>query len=99
MAAAIWPVRPAAAPAFCFHLGDVIYNFGEAEYYYDQFYEPFRAYDRPIFAIPGNHDGAVTYTHGGAAAGRADPAGVHRQLLHRDAARSPRMPAVWRARR
>ena len=55
----------AAAPAFCFHLGDVIYNFGEAEYYYDQFYEPFRAYDRPIFAIPGNHDGAVTYTHGG----------------------------------
>jgi Calcineurin-like phosphoesterase len=52
-------------PAFFFHLGDVIYNFGEAEYYYDQFYEPFRAYDRPIFAIPGNHDGAVTYTHGG----------------------------------
>ena len=43
----------------------MIYNFGEAEYYYDQFYEPFRAYDRPIFAIPGNHDGAVTYTHGG----------------------------------
>jgi hypothetical protein len=47
------------APAFFFHLGDVIYNFGEAQYYYDQFYEPFRAYDRPIFAIPGNHDGAV----------------------------------------
>ena len=55
----------ANVPAFFFHLGDVIYNFGEAEYYYDQFYEPFRAYDRPIFAIPGNHDGAVTYTHGG----------------------------------
>ena len=55
------------APAFCFHLGDVIYNFGEAEYYYDQFYEPFREYDRPIFAIPGNHDGAVTYTNGGSA--------------------------------
>ena len=54
-----------AARAFCFHLGDVIYNFGEAGYYYDQFYEPFRAYDRPIFAIPGNHDGAVTYTNGG----------------------------------
>jgi hypothetical protein len=53
------------APAFFFHLGDVIYNFGEAGYYYDQFYEPFRAYDRPIFAIPGNHDGAVTYTAGG----------------------------------
>jgi hypothetical protein len=48
-----------SAPAFFFHLGDVIYNFGEAQYYYDQFYEPFRAYDRPIFAIPGNHDGMV----------------------------------------
>ena len=46
-------------PAFFFHLGDVVYNFGEAQYYYDQFYEPFRAYDRPIFAIPGNHDGMV----------------------------------------
>jgi len=55
----------AAVPAFFFHLGDVIYNFGEGDYYYDQFYEPFRAYDRPIFAIPGNHDGAVTYTNGG----------------------------------
>src|SRR3954451_528899 len=49
----------ADAPAFFFHLGDVIYNFGEGQYYYDQFYEPFRNYDRPIFAIPGNHDGAV----------------------------------------
>ena len=47
------------APAFFFHLGDVVYNFGEAQYYYDQFYEPFRAYDRPIFAIPGNHDGSL----------------------------------------
>ena len=46
-------------PAFFFHLGDVVYNFGEGQYYYDQFYEPFRAYDRPIFAIPGNHDGIV----------------------------------------
>jgi calcineurin-like phosphoesterase family protein len=46
-------------PAFFIHLGDVIYNFGEAQYYYDQFYEPFRGYDRPIFAIPGNHDGSV----------------------------------------
>jgi hypothetical protein len=48
-----------AGPAFFFHLGDVVYNFGEAQYYYDQFYEPYRSYDRPIFAIPGNHDGAV----------------------------------------
>ena len=49
----------AAGPAFLFHLGDVVYNFGEGQYYYDQFYEPFRRYDRPIFAIAGNHDGAV----------------------------------------
>jgi hypothetical protein len=47
------------APAFFFHLGDIIYNFGEGQYYYDQLYEPFRNYDRPIFAIPGNHDGMV----------------------------------------
>jgi len=46
-------------PSFFFHLGDVIYNFGEGQYYYDQFYEPYREYDRPIFAIPGNHDGMV----------------------------------------
>ena len=52
-------VAGATGPAFFFHLGDVVYNFGEAQYYYDQFYEPFRAYDRPIFAIPGNHDGMV----------------------------------------
>jgi Icc-related predicted phosphoesterase len=50
---------PADAPAFLFHLGDVIYNFGETEFYYDQFYEPFRNYNAPIFAIPGNHDGLI----------------------------------------
>jgi hypothetical protein len=53
-------------PAFLFLLGDVVYNFGEAQYYYDQVYEPFRAYDRPIFAIPGNHDAAV-FGHGSSA--------------------------------
>jgi hypothetical protein len=46
-------------PAFLYHLGDVVYNFGEARYYYDQFYEPFRAYSAPIFAIPGNHDSFI----------------------------------------
>ncbi len=49
----------ATAPSFFFHLGDIVYNFGEAEYYYEQFYDPFRGYDRPIFAIPGNHDGMI----------------------------------------
>ncbi len=43
-------------PSFLFHLGDVVYNFGESAYYYDEFYEPYRNYPAPIFAIPGNHD-------------------------------------------
>ena len=46
-------------PFFFFHLGDVIYSFGEAQYYYDQFYEPCRDYPAPIVAIAGNHDGMV----------------------------------------
>lgn len=64
MAADVAAVPPGGiAPAFFFHLGDVVYHFGEGRYYYDQFYEPFRAYDRPIFAIPGNHDGMVFGLH------------------------------------
>jgi hypothetical protein len=46
-------------PLFLFHLGDVIYSFGEGQYYYDQFYEPYRDYPAPIVAIAGNHDGMV----------------------------------------
>jgi hypothetical protein len=46
-------------PSFFFHLGDVVYSFGESEYYYDQFYDPYRNYLAPIFAIAGNHDGMV----------------------------------------
>ena len=52
--------EPAAAlPQFFYHLGDIVYSFGEHKYYYDQFYEAFRNYPRPIVAIPGNHDGIV----------------------------------------
>jgi len=47
-------------PSFLFHLGDVVYDFGESQYYYDQFYDPFRNYPLPIFAVPGNHDSFVT---------------------------------------
>lgn len=50
---------PATVPTFFYHLGDVVYSFGEARYYYDQFYEPYREYPAPIFTIPGNHDGLV----------------------------------------
>jgi hypothetical protein len=46
-------------PLFFFHLGDVVYSFGEAQYYYDQFYEPYRDYPGPIVALAGNHDGMV----------------------------------------
>ncbi len=51
-----------AVPRFYFHLGDVVYSFGEHTYYYDQFYDAFRNYPAPIFAIPGNHDGLVAPT-------------------------------------
>jgi hypothetical protein len=46
-------------PAFLYQLGDVVYDFGESRYYYDQFYDPFRNYPGPVFAIPGNHDSFV----------------------------------------
>jgi hypothetical protein len=45
--------------AFCYHLGDVVYYFGQEQYYPEQFYDPYRNYDAPIFAIPGNHDGVL----------------------------------------
>jgi Calcineurin-like phosphoesterase len=51
---------PKSVPSFLYHLGDVVYSFGEAQYYYDQFYDPYREYPAPIFAIPGNHDGMVS---------------------------------------
>jgi Calcineurin-like phosphoesterase len=50
---------PTAVPRFFYHLGDVVYSFGEHEFYYDQFYNAFRNYPAPVFAIPGNHDGLV----------------------------------------
>jgi len=46
-------------PQFCLLLGDIVYSFGEAQYYYDQFYEPYRDYPAPILAVAGNHDGMV----------------------------------------
>ena len=45
--------------SFLFHLGDVVYYFGQEVYYFDQFYDPYRDYDAPIFSIPGNHDGVM----------------------------------------
>ncbi|QMV19044.1 metallophosphoesterase [Granulicella sp. 5B5] len=50
---------PTAIPKFFYNLGDIVYSFGEHKYYYDQFYDAYRDYPAPIFAIPGNHDGIV----------------------------------------
>ncbi len=47
-------------PALFYHLGDVVYFFGESKEYYPQFYEPYEPYPGPIFAIPGNHDGDLS---------------------------------------
>jgi predicted phosphodiesterase len=46
-------------PQFFFHLGDLVYNFGQEHEYYPQFFEPFKNYPAPIFAISGNHDADV----------------------------------------
>jgi hypothetical protein len=46
-------------PKFLYHLGDIVYYHGESSHYHRQFYEPYKCYPAPIFAIPGNHDGSV----------------------------------------
>jgi len=46
-------------PQFLFHLGDVVYSFGEASRYNTQFFKPYEKYPGPIFAIAGNHDSDV----------------------------------------
>jgi hypothetical protein len=50
-------IDAAHAPAFFYHLGDVIYYNGQISEYYSQFYEPYDHYTPPIISIPGNHDG------------------------------------------
>ena len=46
-------------PAFCYHLGDIVYRYGEGDEFCTQFYEPYAHYPAPIFAIPGNRDADV----------------------------------------
>ena len=45
------------APAYFYHVGDVVYFDGAERQYGPQFYEPYAHYNAPILAIPGNHDG------------------------------------------
>jgi calcineurin-like phosphoesterase family protein len=43
-------------PAFCYHLGDVVYFAGDVDMYGANFYETYKDYPAYIVAIPGNHD-------------------------------------------
>jgi hypothetical protein len=45
--------------SFWYHLGDVVYYCGQEQYYYEQFFDPYRNYNAPILAIPGNHDAVI----------------------------------------
>lgn len=60
---------PGGRPSFLYHLGDIVYKDDNAEdeagaiqsaMYRDQFFTPYADYNRPIFAIAGNHDGKRT---------------------------------------
>jgi hypothetical protein len=52
--------RPEEILQFSLLLGDIVYSFGETEYYFDQFYEPCRNYLAPVLAVTGNHDGMIS---------------------------------------
>jgi predicted phosphodiesterase len=45
------------APAFVYHVGDLVYFNGDEADYPSQFYEPYGHLNVPIVGIPGNHDG------------------------------------------
>ncbi|MFD1768807.1 metallophosphoesterase family protein [Sphingobacterium suaedae] len=47
------------ALSFLYHLGDIVYNHGEAHAYAPQFLKHYEDYPHPIFAIAGNHDGDI----------------------------------------
>lgn len=46
-------------PQFLYHLGDIVYSYGEAGNYDEQFFGPYSQYPGPIFAIAGNHDSDI----------------------------------------
>jgi len=51
--------KPGRKAMFLYHVGDLVYKFGEASEYYSQFYDHYAHDPAPIFAIPGNKDGDV----------------------------------------
>src|SRR5258708_11363348 len=53
----LFPYTTLFRSQFFYHLGDVVYWNGISYHYPEQFYEPYKHYPVPIFAIAGNHDG------------------------------------------
>src|SRR5262249_50103181 len=51
------PSSDGSTPDFLYITGDCVYFNGAIGQYYSQFYEPYELYNRPIFAVAGNHDG------------------------------------------
>lgn len=51
-----WNDGPCKKSDFMVVMSDVIYPAGDVNDYINGFYIPFRKYDRPIYALPGNHD-------------------------------------------
>ena len=54
--------RPDNNPVFLYLGGDVVYYYGKLSEYNSQFFEPYKFYPAPVFAIPGNHDGDIDPT-------------------------------------
>src|SRR5690606_24811754 len=46
-------------PHFLLHLGDIVYDHGEAHEYASQFFMPYENYPAPVLALAGNHDGDI----------------------------------------
>lgn len=55
-------INTANNPSFFYIIGDVVYYYGSSKEYNIQFYEPYKFYPAPVFAIAGNHDGDVDPT-------------------------------------
>ena len=61
---------PAVPASFLYLLGDVVYKpteqmkYDQGNMYNEQFYTPYSAYNRPIFAVAGNHDGKIHFEDG-----------------------------------
>jgi hypothetical protein len=87
---AVVPPLETQAPgsAFLFICSDVIYPAGGIDEYLYNFFKPYRRYDGPIYAIPGNHDWyddctGFMYWFCGVAAAPRKPGGLLRSLLWR----------------